>query len=178
MSAAARRYAKALFQLAEESDRVAPVRGELDTLAQLLAGNRELAEVLLQPLYPVAQRRAVLVAVAERLGVSPLVRSFLSYLIDRRRLVGFEAARAEYARLADERAGITRATVRSASELSGEQVERLRRALAARVGREVQLSVQVDPGLLGGLVAQVGDVVFDSSLRTQLRQLRESLAGH
>jgi F-type H+-transporting ATPase subunit delta len=176
-AAAARRYAKALFQLAEEAGQVAPVRGELDALAKLLAEHRELAEVLLQPLHPVAQRRAVMAGVAERLGGSALLRSFLSYLIDRRRLVEFAAIRAEYARLADERAGVTRATVRSASELSEGQRERLRRALSARVGRDVQLAVQVDPGLLGGLVAQVGDVVFDGSLRTQLRQLRESLAG-
>ena len=174
---AARRYAKAMFQLAEESGSAADVRGQLDALAKLLAEHGELGEVLLRPLYPVAQRRAVMAAVAERLGAAPLLRSFLSYLIDHRRLVDFAAIRDEYGRLADERAGIVRATVRAASELSDEQRERLRRALSGRVGREVQLAVSVDPALLGGLVAQVGDVVYDGSLRTQLRQLRESLAG-
>jgi F-type H+-transporting ATPase subunit delta len=176
-TAAARRYANALFQLAEEVSRVDAIRAELGRLAALLAESRELADVLLQPLHPVAQRRAVLGAVADRLGADPLLKSFLSFLIDRRRLVQFDAIRAEYGRLADERAGKTRATVRSASELSDEQRERLRRALSARVGRDVQLAVELDATLLGGLVAQVGDVVYDGSLRTQLRQLRESLAG-
>jgi F-type H+-transporting ATPase subunit delta len=176
-AAAGRRYANALFQLAEESGRVDEVRGEIALLARVLAQHRELEDVLLRPLYPVAQRRAVLAAVAERLGASPLWKSFLSYLVDRRRLVQFEGIRAEYERLADERAGKTRASVRAASELSDEQRQRLQRALSARVGREVELAVEVDPGLLGGLVAQVGDVVYDGSLRTQLRQLRERLAG-
>jgi F-type H+-transporting ATPase subunit delta len=174
---AARRYAKALFQLAEEAGRVIEVRGELEALASVLADHRELSGVLLRPLHPVAQRRAVLAAVADRLGASPLFKSFLSFLIDRRRLLQLDVIGAEYGRLADERAGLTRATVRAATELTDEQLERLRRALSARVGREVVVAVEVDPDLLGGLVAQVGDVVYDGSLRTQLRQLRESLAG-
>jgi F-type H+-transporting ATPase subunit delta len=175
-TAAGRRYAKALFQLADESGRVTEVRGELDALAEQLAAHGALSDVLLRPLYPVAERRSVLSAVADRLGASPLLKNFFSFLIDRRRLVQFDAIRAEYGRLADERAGLTRATVRAAGELSDEERERLRRALAARLGREVELTVQVDPSLLGGLVAQVGDVVYDGSLRTQLRQLREGLA--
>jgi F-type H+-transporting ATPase subunit delta len=175
-TAAGRRYAKALFQLAEESGKVPEVRGELDALTKQLADHRELEDALLRPLYPVAERRAVLSAVADRFGASPLLKNFFSFLIDSRRLVQFDAIRAEYGRLADERAGLIRATVRVAGELSDEQRERLRRALAARVGRQVELAVQVDPSLLGGLVAQVGDVVYDGSLRTQLRQLRESLA--
>lgn len=174
---AARRYANALFQLAEEAGRVTEVRGELEALARVLGDHRELADVLLRPLHPVAQRRAVLGAVADRLGASALFKSFLSFLIDRRRLLQLDAIGAEYGRLADEGAGLTRATVRAATELTDEQLERLRRALSARVGREIVLAVEVDAGLLGGLVAQVGDVVYDGSLRTQLRQLRESLAG-
>jgi F-type H+-transporting ATPase subunit delta len=177
--AAGRRYAKALFQLASEAGQVAQVRSELDALAALLVENAELAGVLLQPLRPVAERRKVLEAVAARLGAGVLLRQFYQVLIAHRRLVDVEAIRAEFARLADEQAGLRRAQVRTARPLSEAQVERLRRALAARVGQEVQLEVEVDPELLGGVVAQVGDLVLDGSVRTQLRQLRASLAsGH
>jgi F-type H+-transporting ATPase subunit delta len=177
--AAARRYAKALFQLAAEAGQVPAVRAELDALAALLAERPDLGDVLLQPLHPAAQRRAVLRAVAERLQAGALLQSFYQVLIDHRRLVDFDAIRAEFARLADEQAGRRRARVRAAGPLSEAQRDRLRRALAARLGHEVELEVEVQPELLGGLVAQVGDLVFDGSLRTQLRQLRESLAsGH
>jgi F-type H+-transporting ATPase subunit delta len=174
--AAARRYARALFSLARDDGRVAEVRGELDALGKLLTESAELRGVLLQPLHPVAQRRAVLAAVAERTGASPLLRSFLSFLVDQRRLVDFEAIAREYARLADAAAGVTIARVRSAAPLSDAQRSRLVQALERKSGGKVTLELHVDPSLVGGAVAQLGDLVYDGSLRTQLRQLRASLA--
>ena len=76
---------------------------------------------------------------------------------------------------ADRAAGRTRAQVVSAKPLSDDQRERLRRALAARTGQQVELDERVDSQLLGGAIASVGGLVFDGSLRTQLSQLRTSL---
>jgi F-type H+-transporting ATPase subunit delta len=118
----------------------------------------------------------VLAAVAARLGASPLLRNFLSFLVDQRRLVDWAGIQEEYGRLADQAAGLTQARVRSASALSDAQHERLQRALGRKSGGRVELEVEVDPTLLGGAVAQLGDLVYDGSLRTQLRQLRASLA--
>ena len=173
--AAARRYAKALFSIASEESGVPAVRDELARLARLLAESAELRGVLLQPLHPAAQRRAVLGAVAERIGAGPLLRRFLSFLVDQRRLVDFESIRAEYERLADAAAGMTKARVRSATPLSDAQRERLQRALERKSGSRIQLEVEVDPTLVAGAVAQVGDLVFDGTLRTQLQRLRTSL---
>jgi len=174
-SAVARRYAKALFELAREEERVVEVRGELAALSQLLAGSEGLRKVLLEPLHPVAERRAVLEDVAAAIQASPVLQHFYAYLIDQRRLVAFDAIEQEYGRLADEAAGLVVAHVRSATELSDEQRARLQRALAERAGQQVQLEVDVDASLLGGVIAQVGDTVFDGTLRTQLAQLRASL---
>ena len=177
--AAARRYAKALFGLAREAERVEDVRGELAGLADLFEEVPELREALFRPLYPVAQRRAALEGVAARLGSSEIVRHFYSFLIDQRRIIDFAAIRSEYEHLADEAMGRVLARVVSAAPLSDDQRERLRHALNARTGHDVQLEVQVDESLVGGLVARVGDVVFDGSIRTHLRQLRSNLMkGH
>lgn len=173
---AARRYAKALFSLAREDGRVAEVREEVERLGRVIEESPELRAVLLQPLHPVAERRAVLAAVAERLGASPLLQHFLSFLVDQRRLVDWEAIEAEFARLADAAAGLTKARVRSATPLSDAQRARLQRALEAKTGGRIELEIEIDPALVGGAVAQVGDMVYDGSLRTQLRQLRASLA--
>lgn len=175
ISAAARRYARALFGLARESGSIDPIRAELDGMAALLEQEPALAHALFRPLHPVAERRSVLRGVCDRLGSRGAIKNFFSYLIDQRRLVDFPGIRAEYRRLADDFAGRTRAEVVCAAPLRPEQEQRLQRALSARTGRQVELQVRVDPALLGGAVASVDGVVYDGSLRTQLAQLRSSL---
>ncbi|MGI9432764.1 MAG: F0F1 ATP synthase subunit delta [Myxococcota bacterium] len=175
---AARRYAKALFQLAQDAGTVDSVRAELNRFTDALEGSQDLRDVLLRPLHPAAERRAVLSGISDQAGASDLVRNFYTFLIDQRRLVDMSAIREEFEFLADELAGLMRATVRSAAPLRQEQFDKLQAALSRKVGHEVQLSVEVDPELIGGLVAQVGDLVLDGSLRTQLTQLRASLGQH
>lgn len=174
-SAAARRYAQALFQLAREDTRVNEVKDELEAIASLFAQSAELRDALLTPLHPAAERKAVLAALAGQLGLSTSVKNFYSYLIDRRRLVDFESICEAYQTLADDASGLVTAKVVTASPLDDRRKDRLRRALSERAGREVRLDIEVDPALVAGAIATVGDVVFDGSLRTQLGQLRSNL---
>jgi F-type H+-transporting ATPase subunit delta len=178
-TAAAKRYAKALFALAQEEGRVDAVRAEVKALADLLAASPELHSIVFRPLHPLAERKAALDAVVARLGASDTVRRFLSLLLDQHRMDGFPEVCEELERLANEASGRALAEVVTASELSADQLERLRQALAARTRREVALQVRVDPSILGGVVAKVGDLVFDGSIRTQVAQLRANLMkGH
>jgi F-type H+-transporting ATPase subunit delta len=175
-SAAARRYARALFGLAEETGAIPQIRGELALIAALFESEPELRNALFRPLHPVAERRAVLRSLGERLSLTPILRNFFAYSIDQRRLVDFDAIRAEFDQLADAAAGLVKARVTAAAPLDDAQRARLERALAARTGRNVELEILVDPALIGGAVATVGNVVFDGSLRTQLSQLRDTLS--
>jgi F-type H+-transporting ATPase subunit delta len=172
---AAHRYARALFSLAQEEGEVASIRGELDDMARLLTANPDLQRRLFQPLHPVHERREVLKRLCEQGRGSQMIQNFFAYLIEQRRLVAFEAIRDEFHRLADEAAGCVRAEVRSASPLRGQQRARLVDALARRTGKQIELTVHVDPSLIGGAIATVGGLVFDGSLRTQLSQLRDTL---
>jgi len=175
MSTAAGRYAKALFMIASEDHRVREIRDELDTFAGLLTESRELREALLTPLHPASERKGVLREICGRLGTSPTLRNFYAYLIDQRRLIDFAAIHEAYGAYADRAAGLTTAQVISASPLDDRRKDRLRRALSERTGTEVRLEVEVDPSLIGGAIAKVGDLVFDGSLRTQLATLRSNL---
>jgi F-type H+-transporting ATPase subunit delta len=174
-SAVARRYARALFGLAREDRRIQEVRGELDTIAELFEASPALREALLSPLHPVKERRAVLRSIAQREGLSTLIANFHSYLIDQRRLVDFTEVREEFVRLMDQDSGLMTASVVSAIPLDERRQDRLRRALSERTGLEVRLSVEVDESLIGGAIAQVGDLVFDGSIRAQLEHLRSNL---
>ena len=173
--AAARRYARALFQLAVEDGQTTQIRDQLDVLSALFEASPELREALLTPLFPVRERRQVLRRVSEAEGLSAVVTNFYSYLIDQRRLVDFTGIREEYARLVDEDLGLVTAEVVSATPLDEARQDRLRRALSERTGFEVRLEVDVDPSLIGGAIAKVGDLVFDGSIRAQLDQLRTNL---
>jgi F-type H+-transporting ATPase subunit delta len=174
-SKAANRYARALFSLAQEEGGAASIRGELDDMARLLAANPDFQRRLFQPLHPAYERREVLKSVCAQARGSRTIQNFFAYLIDQRRLVAFEAIHSEFNRLADEAAGRVRAEVRSASPLRDQQRARLVEALARRTGKQIDLTVHVDPSLIGGAIATVGGLVFDGSLRTQLSQLRGTL---
>jgi F-type H+-transporting ATPase subunit delta len=173
-SPAASRYAKALFGLAKDEHRLSEIRAEVDALAALLTESDELRGALFMPLFPGEERKAVLRAVAER-GLSQLVTNFCSFLIDQRRMLDFAAVAEEFGRLADEEAGLLTAEVISASLLDDRRRDRLRRALSERTGREVRVEVTLEPELIGGAIAKVGDLVIDGSIRTQLSQLRANL---
>lgn len=172
---AAGRYAKALFELAEEEGCKEQVRSELHSLTEAMDDDPELQSVLLEPLHPASERKAVLASLTHLLGSQNTLRSFCGFLIDQRRLVDIAAIRDAYDRIADLQSGITQVEVRSASLLSEIQLGDLEAALTDCTGGKVELSVEIDPELLGGIVAKVGDVLFDGSIRSQLAQMRASL---
>lgn len=174
-AAVARRYAKALRALAAAESRLEPVADELATFERLLAGEAALRDALTQPWVNAATKRAIVTAVAERLGLSPLARNFLALVAQRRRLDLLPDILAAYRVLVDEAAGRVRARVRSAVPLSEAQRAAIRERLGRRLGRTVVIETEVDPALLGGFVAEVGSRLLDASLTGRLRALREQL---
>ena len=173
--AAARRYGRAIFQLAAEEGRADALLEEVDSLASLLAENAAFADVLYRPLSPLAERRAAFAAIASRMGLGATLQRFVEFLLQQHRMRDFPLIAEELHRLADEAAGRVQAEVASAAPLATEQLARVQRALATKTGREVRVTPRVDPALIGGIVARVGDLVFDGSVRAQLEQLRANL---
>lgn len=172
---AAVRYAKALFALASDDGSTGVVRTQLEEMDTLFRENQELHRALLTPLYPANERKSALGVIADREQISPLLRNFIFYLVDQRRLIAFDEIAGEFGRLADEAEGRMTAEVTSASPLDEAGQARLKQALSERTGRDVTLEFKLDPSLIGGAVAKVGDLVFDGSLRTQLDTLRTHL---
>lgn len=171
----ARRYAKALVDVAAASSEMEPVRQELSAFAGMLRDHRELYQLLTNPSILRQDKVRVLDEVVARLRVRPLSRSFLRILLEAGRLPALEAALRAYEALVDERLGRLRAVVSTAGPLAAEAQERLRVRLEQMTGKRVYLEVQQDPRILGGLVTQIGSLVYDGSLRTRLARLREAL---
>ena len=171
----ARRYARAIFGLAEGAQAHATLLEEARTLSAEIAGSEELGRVLLAPLHPRSERKAVLRELGTRLGLSAEIRVASEILVDENRLAILAPICDELARLVDAEAGRIAARVVSARPLDAVAQRQIQGALARRVGAEVAVEFAVDPELIGGVVARIGDVLLDGSIRTQLEQLGETL---
>lgn len=171
----AKRYAKALVDVAAASDDLEAIRRELAGVAVLLRDNRELRLFLANPSVLRRDKLRALDRVMASLGLRPLTTSFLRVLLTAGRLPALEGVLRAYESLVDERLGRVKAVVTSAVPLEGDAQERLRQRLEQVVGKRVYLEVQQDPGILGGLVTRIGSLVYDGSLRTRLARLREQL---
>ena len=147
----------------------------LSTLRDVVEDSEELKDVLVNPIYVKEQRRAIAAKLAAGLGLDEAPANLLSLLADRNRLGELGGIVTAFGRMADEKLGRVRAHVTSASPLDAAIAERLSAKLTAAVKGEVLLDHSVDPSLIGGVVAQVGDLVYDGSLRTQLEDLRRAL---
>jgi F-type H+-transporting ATPase subunit delta len=171
-----RRYVATLLAAAAESDVLEAVRQDMEGLVATLKGSSELAEFLENRLIDVQVKRAALDKIFSG-KVQDLTLNFLLLVAERRRAAFLSEIAAAFLVLCAERAGRVTAVVRSATELSDEQAGRLQERLAAYTGKEVELQVQVDTGLKGGLIARIGDTVFDGSLATYMENLRRRLVG-
>lgn len=168
----ARRYAKALLSLGEEEGRLDALTRELRSLGDALSSSEELRSLLSSPVIPQETRNAVMREIAQRLGLSPSVRSAALLLTDRRRGAAIPEIVRALETLVDERSGKVKAEVTSAAPITDAQALRIQASLERLTGRKIALSRTVDAALIGGVVARVGDRVFDGSVRTRLAELR------
>jgi len=174
-SAIARRYAKALFSLAADSGRIEQWSEGLQAVRAALAGSPELREALGSPTYDRDHRRGVVAALAKSQGFPGEVENLLFLLADRNRMAYLPAIADHFRDLADARLGRVRARVTSAVPLSAAEARQIADKLALATKGQVLLETAVDPSLMGGVVAQVGSLVYDGSVRSQLEELRRAM---
>jgi F-type H+-transporting ATPase subunit delta len=172
----ARRYAKALIGLATEKKALDKVGADLRSLANAYKAAPELGGVLANPGFKIAERKAILDALLAKIGAHELVKTFTYLLLDKERLAIVPDISREIDIMIEARAGKVHAEVTSAVPLTAAQLTALIATLEKLSGKKVVVEKKQDPALLGGVVAKVGDVVYDGSLRTQLRALRDQLA--
>lgn len=172
----ARRYARALLDVATETGRADAVSEQLSSVSGALSQNRELADVLFNPAYTREQRTRVVEALLKSLGpVEPVLGNTLRLLVDRNRLVYLPDIARLYRDMADAQASRVRGHVTSAVPLSADALQKLSGQLKELTQRNVVLEARVDPNVLGGVAAQVGSTLYDGTLRTQLEQMRREL---
>ncbi|MEX0763099.1 MAG: ATP synthase F1 subunit delta [Dehalococcoidia bacterium] len=171
--ATGRRYAQAAFELALENEGVDRWQEDLARVAQIL-DNQDFLALLDAPQVP---EKVKLDGITTLLpDVAPLIRNMVKLLVLHGRIRVFPGIVEHFGELADEKNGIARAEVVTAVPLDDARRDRVISDLSDMVGKKVEIVERVDPGILGGIVARVGDRLIDGSVRTRLRSLRRELA--
>lgn len=174
-NAIARRYAKALVQLAVEEGGVEMFHAELTAIDTVLADNHNLWVILVSPAYRIEAKREMLRELIAKLELSATVTNFLLLVLEKNRLNYLPQIVVSYGMFADELSGVVRPTLTSAMPLDDGQVEEVKQTLAKYTGKKVIIKVEVDPALIGGVATRIGDMAFDGSLKTQLTRIGDIL---
>lgn len=176
-SGIAKRYASALYDLADEQKALDQVADDLRGVKSALDESADLRRLVRSPAIGREDQAKALQAVASAAGMSKLSSNFLGLIAMNRRLFALDAMiQAFLAILADRRGEVT-ASVTSAKALSEDQLAKVTDALKQAVGANAQIETSVDPELLGGLVVRVGSRMYDNSLRSKLQRLEIAMKG-
>ncbi|HET6465733.1 MAG TPA: ATP synthase F1 subunit delta [Nitrospiria bacterium] len=173
----ARRYAKALFELAQQEKQLAPIRERLEQIDQMIRTQTELRDLCQNPRYHQEEKKRILGSLADRIGSPPLLNRFMDLLIQKNRLPQLPDITKVFGILVDEAQGMEHVRVRAARPLSKDQQSQLKRQLETLTRRDVDLVVDEDPSLIGGVVVYAGSRVYDGSVKGQLQRLRRELIG-
>ena len=173
-TAAAKRYARAIFELAQESKAIPRWQKRLQTVAAALA-DESTSRLLGDPSVPLTSRLEALEGAGKVWDQE--TRNLVKLLVESRRAAVADEIAAEYERLLDELEGRVRATATTAVALPAKEGDRLAAQLSQQLGKDVRLDLKVDPAIIGGLVLQFGDRVVDASVASRLQQLRRQLAS-
>jgi F-type H+-transporting ATPase subunit delta len=143
----------------------------------VLQSNAALQEVFRNPTIALDKKRAVLSKLIDRAKPRPTTTNFLKVLLQNQRLTEISEINRKLAEILDERAGMVAATVTTARPVPTDIQRSLEQQLTAVTQKKVRLNFQQDPDLIGGLVTRIGSTVYDGSVRNQLQQIRQRMAG-
>ncbi|WP_185962213.1 F0F1 ATP synthase subunit delta [Palleronia caenipelagi] len=174
-SGIAKRYATAIFDLAKEQNALDAIASDADTLIAAYGESADLRDLLHSPVYSRDSQQAAIGALAERMGLNKITGNALRLMAGKRRLfITRDLAITLREMVARERGEVT-AEVTAAAELSDEQRGRLAETLKNVVGRDVNINLSVDESLIGGLIVKVGSKMIDTSIRSKLASLQNTM---
>ena len=169
------RYARALFDLAVETDALGAVENDLISLKTMIAESADLRALIASPKYPAEEKAAGLDAIAKRASMSSTTIKFLGLVAANRRASALLPIIAAVERLAAARRGLVSAQVTTAIPLTDAQTSSLAAALRTALGKDPQIETRVDPAILGGVKVRVGSRLYDASLKSKLVSLKFAL---
>ncbi|HWV52853.1 F0F1 ATP synthase subunit delta [Pseudorhodoplanes sp.] len=169
------RYATALFELALEDKVLDKVRADLDRFDQLVSGSDDLKRLVRSPVFTSEEQVKALTAILKQAGIDGIAANFVKLVASNRRLFALPQIIRAFRSLVAKHKGEVSASVTVAEQLSDAHLKSLKDALNAVTGKDVDLQVNVDPAIIGGLVVKLGSRMVDTSLRTKLNSIKTAM---
>ena len=167
-------YARSLFEVAKERDELDVVREQLGQFADALSEERQLAQFFFSPYFSTAEKKDGLEKLLD--GADEIFMNFLQALIERHRMPAIFRIRSRYDQMWDDENKLLPVQVTSAIELDEKTIRSIGDRIGEQTGLKVELSSDIDPDILGGIVLRVGNFILDASIRNRLNQLRKQVA--
>ncbi len=174
-SGIAARYATAIFEIAKEGKALADLEANVTDLDAALNGSADMQSMISSPMISRDAQGKAIAAIADKMGLMPVVKNGLSVMAQKRRLFVLPALLASLQALIAEEKGEVTAEVTSAKALTKTQSDKLAKSLSDRVGKTVKINAAVDESLIGGLVVKVGSKMIDTSIRSKLNSLQNAM---
>ncbi|MEL6800616.1 MAG: F0F1 ATP synthase subunit delta [Pseudomonadota bacterium] len=171
----AARYATAIFELAQEDKSLPALENDIEALSGAFGDSDDFRALINSPVYSRDEQASAITAIAGKMGLSGTVTNSLALMASNRRLFVLPQLLSELARLIADHKGEVTADVTAASALSDAQQAKLAETLKARVGKDVKINMAVDESLIGGLVVKVGSQMIDTSIRSKLAALQNTM---
>jgi F-type H+-transporting ATPase subunit delta len=171
----AKRYARAFFDIAVEEGKIEDYGRELAAFASLIVQNKALQEFLANPIFELKSKKNVIEELLGRTQISGRTANFLRLLVDKQRINFLGEIENAYREFMDKSLKKVRVSVKTPYPLTSELEGALKQRVAEMTGKEVEMTVEDDASLIGGLIVRVGDTMYDGSIKTQLGNIRKLL---
>ena len=174
-SGIAARYATAIFEISKDDKSLAKLESNVTDLAAALDTSDEFAELIASPIVPRSEQKAAVMAIADKMGLEPVLKNGLGLMAEKRRLFVLPQLIVKLREMIAEDKGEVTADVTSAKALTKTPSDKLAKTLKATVGKDVNINATVDESLIGGLIVKVGSKMIDTSIRSRLNSLQNAM---
>jgi F-type H+-transporting ATPase subunit delta len=171
----AQRYSAALFEIAKEEKNYEKYFEDLKRFSSVVEANPNLREVLFNPVFERDEKKAVVGEILPVIGMADISANFLKLLVDKGRIRILDEIVTAYQQLMDQVLNKARVNVKTAFPLSNDLAAQIKKIMEGLTKKEVEMVIEQDPSLIGGIVVKVGDTLYDGSVKAQLNKIRELL---
>ncbi|MFX0542494.1 F0F1 ATP synthase subunit delta [Roseovarius sp. S4756] len=174
-SGIAERYATAIFEIAQDNNRLGKLETGVDQLAEALDASDDLRDMISSPIISRSEQEKAIIAISEHLKLTPALSRGLALMAQKRRLFAVPQVVVQLRAMIADHKGEVQADVTSAKALTKAQSDKLAKTLKSNVGKDVKINATVDESLIGGLIVKVGSKMIDTSIRSKLASLQNSM---